>query len=416
MFYSDVKDDMMKIIQLICEYHSHCTIDPKMPPMTKILCSALKQYYTEMRVQPLVSIRNDIKHSDNNIISVTSSMERTTLAVHDDSTLDEVKLTDELDKEDPIDCAFVMFDFDDFPLKTIPKDKNERSKMIMKVILKLVDKTNKLKKLPSSMTQYNCSSHGNDPINECDSIKRLLSLLDMYSHLDVINNTAHQNMFMQQMDDNEECKGFLNDYIHFISDHGHQLELINESMDPCDIYKCKCVSRHYTRNESPNTTEQINDTNELLNFYISIMDSMHIFVFHLFDVGLRVRSTSPIESNEDESQDEQFSRICFQVNACREISKSFRRFRSNSKFKFTTGSAANTKLFLDVLMLTLVEKETSSDIITKLQNFIGIEDYDTDSIQMDIEDNIGNIQNEIGDRTIMSTMTQFIMSNKRMSC
>ena len=91
-----------------------------------------------------------------------------------------------------------------------------------------------------------CNKHGNDPINQCTSIKRLISLLTTYSDLDIEHNNDDQNTLIVQL---TEYKQFLNDYIHLLTDHQHQLELINKSLEPCDISKCKYTSRHHRRDD-----------------------------------------------------------------------------------------------------------------------------------------------------------------------
>ena len=75
-----------------------------------------------------------------------------------------------------------------------------------------------------------CDKETVNPLQECASIKRLISLLEIYSNLDIINNHKHQNILIQQINENEEYQHFLDDFIHLITDHSHRLELINESL------------------------------------------------------------------------------------------------------------------------------------------------------------------------------------------
>ena len=53
--------------------------------------------------------------------------------------------------------------------------------------------------------------------------------------------------------------------------------------------------------------------------------------------------------------------------------------------------------------------------IAKLQNFIADEEFDTDCIHIDIEDNIGNIDHEIESKIVMTLINQFITTNKSMT-
>ena len=74
----------------------------------------------------------------------------------------------------------------------------------------------------------------------------------------------------------------------------------------------------------------------------------------------------------------------------------------------------DTRLFLDALTSFLEESKTSSEIITKFQDYIENEQYETECIQIDIEENIGNISREITDKRIMARINQFVISNRSM--
>ena len=71
-------------------------------------------------------------------------------------------------------------------------------------------------------------------------------------------------------------------------------------------------------------------------------------------------------------------------------------------------------LFSDALVSFLEENKVRSDILTKLQNYIKTEEFETDSILMDIDNNIGNIYNEMNDETIIISTKQFIQIHKSM--
>lgn len=72
------------------------------------------------------------------------------------------------------------------------------------------------------------------------------------------------------------------------------------------------------------------------------------------------------------------------------------------------------KIFSDALISFLKNGNISSVAITKFQQYISDEEYETDSIQMDIEDRIGNINHATKNEVIMVRLKQFIISNKSM--
>ena len=79
--------------------------------------------------------------------------------------------------------------------------------------------------------------------------------------------------------------------------------------------------------------KSLENMDQSLEFYKSTMDSLHLYLYHLFDVGLRVRSN---DDQKDQSGSE-ISPVNEAVKKGKEISKSFARFKSNSKFNITTG-------------------------------------------------------------------------------
>ena len=171
-----------------------------------------------------------------------------------------------------------------------------------------------------------CKNDGT-PLTECKSLQRLLRLMKLYSHLDIDTNTEHQSQFIKHI--KERYKEFLDDYIHLISKHSHQLESIKSLLEPCDIAHCKyTLRRHHEENAYMNTED------DSLRFYATTMDSIHFYLNHLFDVGLRVK-TDKSKNESIKSAGSEFLRICAAVKAGREVTKSFKRFRSHSKFNFS---------------------------------------------------------------------------------
>ena len=102
-------------------------------------------------------------------------------------------------------------------------------------------------------------------------------------------------MFIKQMNENEEYKDILNDYIHMMSYHDNELELelINKPLDPCDLSSCACALRHHKREELV-VMKEIQDKDKSLKFYSLVMDSLHFYLYHLYDVELRIKPNTEI--------------------------------------------------------------------------------------------------------------------------
>eukprot|EP01084_Bolivina_argentea_P078022 141570_1 len=119
--------------------------------------------------------------------------------------------------------------------------------------------------------------------NQCQAMNRLFNALKYYSMIDN-NNKNDKEIFNQFI--NTIYVQLLDDYTHFINYHSCELEivynqLINKSMfGLCDINTCKFTSRH-----------QLHHTQNISQFNKRTMDSLHFYIFHCFDVGLRTKKT-----------------------------------------------------------------------------------------------------------------------------
>ena len=76
-----------------------------------------------------------------------------------------------------------------------------------------------------------------------------------------------------------------------------------------------------------------------------------------------------------------------------------------------------TILFSDAAISFLNRNKVPSDSITALIKYIQDEEFETDSIHIDIEDDIGNIRNAIkNNKSIVTLVNRLIANNKSMLC
>ena len=80
-------------------------------------------------------------------------------------------------------------------------------------------------------------------------------------------------------------------------------------------------------------------------------------------------------------------------------------------------SVGRASLFIDAAIQMLEERKVSSDMIDRLQNYIQNEEFETDTIYMDIEQNsngniIGNIADAMNNNTLMTLINGFIQNNR----
>ena len=130
---------------------------------------------------------------------------------------------------------------------------------------------------------------------QCDFTRRVASALKYY---DLINweDPQNQHKLVNYCNNAYNAGSLLDDYIHIVETHNDQLEdifhllLTQYNMKYCDVLKCSLVIRHYRdRRNVPilNTDDEPIDQEFL--YYRDLFDQMHCYLYHLYDMGLRVK-------------------------------------------------------------------------------------------------------------------------------
>ncbi len=188
-----------------------------------------------------------------------------------------------------------------------------------------------------------CEQDSNDNIiQNCSSLNRLCSGLKYYSLLDIINNIDHINVFNNFIHDVYGTT-LLDDFTHLVQKHGNHTQKINDELintnifKQCDINKCSFSTRHHTMES--NTSNNNDAFDPVLKFYKGVMDSIHFYMFHLYDCGLRV---SKIEDANEDTKDENktnneyfdagLSRLTRIIKEAEMNTAAFDRFKASDKF------------------------------------------------------------------------------------
>eukprot|EP01084_Bolivina_argentea_P153803 268152_1 len=227
---------------------------------------------------------------------------------------------------------------------------------------------------------------------ECSAMKRLLTALKYYSMLDIIDKVEDREFFRKFM--NDIYYQVLDDYIHFNNHHSHELETINASLvnnSACQILSCSFTCRHH--GEATKT----NNLDHIMDFYIQTMDSLHFYLFHCYDVGIRTQKQNATQDEEEENKQDQyfdaaFSRINKTISHRASTTHNFDRFsnKKNTKFNIKTEQKEQTEnnvgdnTYLDAIYEYLQSKNVKKNDIAQLNKFIQDEEYDTDAIAYDV--------------------------------
>ena len=262
-------------------------------------------------------------------------------------------------------------------------------------------------------------------VDGCDALKRLISVVTYCSKFDLINNENDQHIFSNFI--SNLYKDFLNDYIHLIDKHCNQLQKINDrlkrnKMNICNLETCIYSQRH-NNDENYNNNKVDQDDNSLISFYIATIDSLHFYLFHLFECGLRVADGTKYQQNDNKENegnvDLRFSTISDQISQCRKTTETFARFQNNYKFNIQVENKSDHYgvTFMDALIEYLSNNdsnETPTETLT-LNEYIQNEEFDTDAIKMDVATSSkGNISTVCNAET-MRRLMQFINTNKSMN-
>eukprot|EP01084_Bolivina_argentea_P072083 130917_1 len=136
-----------------------------------------------------------------------------------------------------------------------------------------------------------CNGYSN-----CCYIKRIMTALSYYNDLSV--NTP--DGFIEFCDKYYD-KQYLEDYIHFICVHKNDINSIKKlHSDSClNVNGCVCTGRHF-RDKSSRHDDAKNESDALC---IDIFDSIHFYIHHMEECGLRISINKDYIRNENDIKD-----------------------------------------------------------------------------------------------------------------
>eukprot|EP01084_Bolivina_argentea_P170121 294799_1 len=276
-------------------------------------------------------------------------------------------------------------------------------------------------------------------VKNCEHLERLFEILRFYSKLDVINNENDAADFIYFC----SCiygVDILNDYIHLINVHTDNLQQINECLvkhygdfAQCDFKQCVSngiSNRHYNRtqfNKNNKQNRNQDDDQSLLNFFIEITDSLHFYLLHLEDMGLRTfKSYSDDKKiNNDEKMsliDYQFEMMSKKIKEQRQKYGYFDRFNS-SKFNINISHRTTFKNkheketpYLQTMFDELLRNNELNAEIEKFKSFLVDHEYDTDAIQEDMAfDHDSNIAVCVNNEELLALIKLFVKDSQMIS-
>eukprot|EP01083_Nonionella_stella_P196123 721856_1 len=160
-------------------------------------------------------------------------------------------------------------------------------------------------------------------LDKCISFQRMSIASKYYSLMDIGNNPNDEKLFSHFIGEiyvNE----LQNDYTHIIRTHNHQIHemrdalIKNKTFEECNISKCMFTARHQPH-DADETTQTTLDP--VLNLASQTFDSLHFYLLHLFECGLRSINTRDQEEDEIKDGDEVDEHTCVDAHFSRLVSR-----------------------------------------------------------------------------------------------
>ena len=192
-----------------------------------------------------------------------------------------------------------------------------------------------------------CNNNGD--FKNCLSVKRILSTLYYYSSININKNKDAQFEFNKFINSSYKSDDIIMDFFHFKQNHDSQLKEIMEyaynyiKFKFCKIESCTFSSRLYRCNELDSMINIFDYDDNIcsLPLVITLFDSIHHYIFHLGDVGLRDFVNEEEKEKEKEINpyhDNKFSSMKNRILSKQKNTKKFNRLSNGKKFAINIGN------------------------------------------------------------------------------
>eukprot|EP01084_Bolivina_argentea_P279155 477210_1 len=249
----------------------------------------------------------------------------------------------------------------------------------------------------------NCESY----VSECNWVQMVINTLKYYQANDAIHVTDGELI--------QYCntrKQLLDAYIHIIIEHNNEEDLqqifdlliTDYDQQQCNKNKCLYLIRH-NRNRSKiedGKHEILMETCVEYTFYRDLLDTMHCYLYHLYDTGFR-KKRNVLSENDIFIEEKDSNEYLCGLHQKKNINK------TNNKFNIDNNDNQSTT-FIDGLITVLQKsKHVSFDELKTIQSLFQTEQYDSDSIKEDIKNDMqsSNIGNNAYNKNVYNLTKQY---------
>eukprot|EP01083_Nonionella_stella_P079704 218807_1 len=205
-------------------------------------------------------------------------------------------------------------------------------------------------------------------IENCGFLKRLITAIVQYKQL------QRQNESSEAFFDSNVCAHVLDDYIHLVRTHDDQMqEIYSELMrdESANVLKCKDKKCRIRNRRNMRLRDDRKARRKGTGFYLQLFDTIHCYLLHLFDSGLR--RLRRLKSEHDDHDDGNT------ILQCEDVKEEQEEHIANvSKFTMQTESTTSSAFnILGMCRYLMKHKATVADI-QRLYSFLEKEGYDSE--------------------------------------
>ena len=276
-----------------------------------------------------------------------------------------------------------------------------------------------------TLSECNQSTNTSFITSQCPCLQRLYAGLEYVKILTDrtdLNHAKKMEMFIQF--NQQTYKSVLDDSIHLFQKHSNDILQIHKEWtrqyahSKCSINECMQTNRHCSRRTKMQIDQNFkSDEDYSYSFYNELYDRVHFYIFHLFDVGLRVEQgqwsieQKDAEYEQDDGQQRVYVDREFAAQRNQIVSK-----KKNSgvqdldivgnKFVLQALQKQQGLTVTDAVITRLAENETTgTEKVERFQAFLDKNAVDSDAMEMDLEDlEDSNLNQIINGRVVVDLM------------
>ena len=193
-----------------------------------------------------------------------------------------------------------------------------------------------------------------DSLENCTSMHHIIDNLKLYQMIET--DKIDDIEFINKLNEN-----ILDDYHHILVEHlsNKSVDEINEEFNNlhgmlrkegirCDFGKCSSIRRYHRVRENIDNLEQQSLRTPDLQFFVDLMDTIHCYFIHSFDLGMRIKLNKYYDRDEDEEDDNKYAELEYHDQEIKIIKRRLNQLnitRNRTKFftKFENAQKNNTK-------------------------------------------------------------------------